>query len=353
MLGIAIASAVALAAGVAFSPILIDYFRAKGVGTLANPDRPVTHLAKAGTPDMGGVVILIAATLGYLVAHARITSSGMAFRVMSPLGLLIILTAWGQGTIGAVDDLLKMTRHHPRGLGRRKKLLGTYCIAAFACVGSVHWGRLPTTFSLFGTGVGPKIPTAIFVAFVMFVVAGTTNGVNLADGIDGLSAGNAAMLFFVFVFFGFWEYRHVDVYGALGGPSGLLDVAVAAAAFFGACIGFLWWNAPPARLIMGDTGSLALGGAIAMFAVFTRTQLLLPVLGGLFVVETATSWLQRHTINRLGRRVFRKAPIHHHFEELGWPESVLLVRFLLVAAILGGVGLAAFYMHYLSATGAG
>lgn len=353
MLGIAIASAVALAAGLALCPILIEFFRAKGVGTLANPDRPATHLAKSGTPDMGGLVLLVAATLGYVVAHARPSRAGIEFRVMSAPGLLVLLAAWGQGVVGAVDDVLKITRRNPRGLSRRKKLVATYGVAGLACLAAMHWAGLPARVSLFGGDVGPSLPALVFVAWIMFVVAGTTNGVNLADGIDGLSAGNAAMLFFVFIFFGFWEFRHPDVYGALGGSSGLLDVAIASAALFGATIGFLWWNAPPARLVMGDTGALALGGAIAMLALFTRTQLLLPLMGGLFVVETISSWMQRQTINRFGYRFFRRAPIHHHFEELGWPEPLILVRFWLVAAVLLGAGLAAFYAHYLATAAPG
>jgi phospho-N-acetylmuramoyl-pentapeptide-transferase len=164
------------------------------------------------------------------------------------------------------------------------------------------------------------------------------------------------MCFFVFTIIGFWEFRNADVYPQLlpASPSSLLDVAVASAALLGACIGFLWWNAAPARIVMGDTGALALGGALAAVALFTRTQLLLLVIGGLFVLETLSVMLQVSVYRMFnGRRVFAMAPFHHHFELRGWAEFTVIVRFWLVAALTAGLGLALFYMDFLSHGGAG
>ena len=188
------------------------------------------------------------------------------------------------------------------------------------------------------------------------MITATSNGVNLTDGVDGLASGSAAMGFFVFTIIAFWEFRNPDIYLQLEpvGRSGLLDIAVVSAALLGGCIGFLWWNAAPARIIMGDTGALALGGALAALALFTRTHILLGVIGGLFVIEGLSVIVQVIAYRGFdGRRVFAMAPVHHHFELRGWAEFTVIVRFWLFAALTAGLGLALFYMDFLAKGGTG
>ena len=356
MQSILLATVVALVVGLTLTPWVIDLFRARGIGELIREDGPATHFVKHGTPTMGGLVLMTAATIGYLAAHLRF-SGGVRFHPLAPAGILVFCVAWALALLGAVDDIAKIRQRRSLGLSKRAKLIGQ-CIVGFGLAfAALHWTGLDSRIAWSGTNMGslPELPQIVFAVWVIIMIAGTSNGVNLTDGVDGLASGSAAMCFFVFTIIGFWEFRNIAVYPQLkpASPSALLDVAVASAALLGACIGFLWWNAAPARIVMGDTGALALGGALATLALFTRTQLLLPIIGGLFVLETISVAMQITAYQMFnGRRVFAMAPFHHHFELRGWAEFTVIVRFWLIAALAAGLGLALFYMDFLAQGGA-
>jgi phospho-N-acetylmuramoyl-pentapeptide-transferase len=346
-----LSTVIALVVGLALTPWVIDVFRARGIGELIREDGPATHFVKHGTPTMGGLVLIAAATIGYIGAHLRLTG-GVHLNRFTPAGIMIIAVAWALGLLGAIDDLAKIRRTRSLGLNKRAKLLGQVIVGFALAFGALHWTEIDTHVAWAGLAVSviPALPRIAFAIWVVFLIAAESNGVNFADGVDGLAAGSAAMGFFVFTIIAFWEFRNPGVYGQLGraGGTGHLDVAIAAAALLGACIGFLWWNAAPARIIMGDTGALSLGGALAALALFTRTQLLLAVIGGLFVIESMSVVLQIFTYRVFdGRRIFAMAPLHHHFELRGWAEFTVIVRFWLIAALTAGLGLALFYMEFL------
>ncbi len=357
MQSILLATAIALVVGLTLTPWVIDFFRAKGIGELIREDGPATHFVKHGTPTMGGLVLMTAATLGYIAAHLRV-GGGFRFQPFAPAGMLVFGVAWALAVLGAVDDVAKIRRTRSLGLPKRAKLIGQMVVGFGLAFAAINWTGIESTISWAGSPLDwlPALPNIIFALWIVFMIASTSNGVNLTDGVDGLASGSAAMGFFVFTIVAFWEFRNPEIYLQLEpvGRSGLLDVAVASAALLGACIGFLWWNAAPARIIMGDTGALALGGALAALALFTRTHILLGVIGGLFVVEGVSVIIQLIAYNAFdGRRVFAMAPVHHHFELRGWPEFTVIVRFWLFAALTAGLGLALFYMDFLAKGGTG
>ena len=358
MQSILLSTVIALVIGLTLTPWVIDLFRARGIGEVIREDGPATHFVKHGTPTMGGLVMIAAATLGYAGAHIRFAGGAVRFIQFAPAGVLIFGVTWALGVLGSIDDIAKLRGTKSLGLNKRAKFFGQ-CIVGFGfAFAAIHWAGISTRFSYSGTDITtiPGLPQIVFAVWVVIVISGTSNGVNFADGADGLASGSAAMCFFVFTIIPFWEFRNATVYPQLAptSQSGLLDVAIASAALLGACIGFLWWNAAPARIIMGDTGALALGGALGTLALFTRTQLLLPVIGGLFVLEIISVMLQVFTYRAFnGRRIFAMAPIHHHFEMRGWAEFTVIVRFWLMAALFAGLGLALFYMDFLASGGAG
>lgn len=356
MQSILLATAIALIVGLTLTPWVIDVFRARGIGALIREDGPATHFVKHGTPTMGGLVLLTAASLGYAGAHLRLDGLSVSFRPFAPAGLLVLAVAWALGLLGAIDDVAKIRRRRSLGLNKRAKLIGQAVVGFALAYMAIEWTGLHSALSWTGTDIELlwKIPTVAFALWILFLIAAASNAVNLTDGVDGLASGSAAMCFFVFTIIGFWEFRNQQVYPQLepANPSGLLDIAVVSAALLGACIGFLWWNAAPARIILGDTGALALGGALAALSLFTRTQLLLAVIGGLFVIETLSVIMQITAYRAFGgRRVFAMAPLHHHFELRGWAEFTVIVRFWLVAALMAGLGLALFYMAFLQRGG--
>jgi phospho-N-acetylmuramoyl-pentapeptide-transferase len=349
---ILLGTVIALVVGLTLTPWVIDLFRSRGIGELIREDGPETHFVKHGTPTMGGLVILAAASLGYAGAHLRLVEGAVRFTRFSPAGLLVFATAWGLAVIGAIDDLSKLRQTRSLGLSARWKLVGQSVVGFALAFAALRWTGIDTHIAWSGTNITsmPGLPQVAFAIWVVIMIAGTSNGVNFADGVDGLASGSAAMGFFVFTIIAFWEFRNPNIYPQLEPilPSSLLDVSIAAAALLGSCIGFLWWNAAPARIVMGDTGSLALGGAMATLALFTRTHLLLPIIGGLFVLEVISVVLQKGIYKLFnGRRLFAMAPFHHHFELRGWAEFTVIVRFWLIAALAAGLGLALFYMDFL------
>ncbi len=349
---ILLSTVIALVIGLALTPWVIDVFRARGIGELIREDGPATHFVKHGTPTMGGLVLMLAATIGYIGAHLRI-DGGLSFRQFTPAGFMIFAVAWALALLGMVDDLAKIRRTRSLGLNKRAKLAGQIVVGFGLAFASLHWAGMDTHVTWAGKplSIVPILPRIAFAVWVVFLIAAESNGVNFADGLDGLASGSAAMGFFVFTIIAFWEFRNPTVYRQLAPSTGTghLDVAIAAAALLGACIGFLWWNAAPARIMMGDTGALSLGGALAALALFTRTQLLLAIIGGLFVIEAWSVVLQIGTYRMFnGRRIFAMAPLHHHFELRGWAEFTVIVRFWLIAALTAGLGLALFYMDFLA-----
>jgi phospho-N-acetylmuramoyl-pentapeptide-transferase len=293
-------------------------------GQFVREEGPQTHLIKAGTPTMGGIVMLTG-LLGALVVVARPN-------VATLTTLLLVAVVAG---IGLYDDWQKISRKRPEGLSARYKFLLLTLAVVLADVLAVRYVGVTQTVLVpyfdrslvLGPGV---LGIALFSVFLLLVIAGTTNAVNLTDGLDGLAAGAAAIALLAYTAIAFLERQY--------------DVAVICGAMVGAIVGFLWYNSHPADIFMGDTGSLAIGGVLAAAAVLTKTELLLPIVGGLFVVEALSVIVQVFVFKLTGRRVFKMAPIHHHFEFLGWDENKVVVRFWIAQAAFSSVG---FFLYYI------
>ncbi|MEA2498063.1 MAG: phospho-N-acetylmuramoyl-pentapeptide-transferase, partial [Actinomycetota bacterium] len=321
------------------TPIAIRRFRKLGWGQLIREEGPKAHYEKRGTPTMGGLVILLGCVLGYLGAHfgrAEFTDSGLL-----ALGTILAL-----GVLGFLDDFIKIYKSRSLGLQSRAKFLGQLLIALVFGVLAVKVVGIGTDISFFrSTAIDIG---AFFYLWVFLMVAASSNGVNLTDGLDGLAVGSAAPVMGAFVVVAFWQFRHEAFYEWASTGSDPFDLAILAAALFGACTGFLWWNTAPAKIFMGDTGSLMLGGAMAVFAILLNTQLLLVVLGGLYVVETLSVIAQVVFFKRTGRRILLMAPIHHHFELAGWAEFTVIVRFWVLSGLSVAFGIGLFYADFLA-----
>ena len=338
MISLLLAIGVSTLVSVLGTPLVIRYFRRHGIGQQIREDGPEGHFTKAGTPTMGGVMIVAGAVAGYAVAHVRRET------IFTRAGLLVVLLIVGGAIIGGLDDFLKVSRERSLGLNKRAKSGGQLLLA-----GSFAWlayaaAKAPTNISFVRQdGFHINLGVVGWAIFVVLLVIGASNAVNLTDGLDGLAAGSSAFAFSAFALIAFWQFRHVPVYQV---PQAL-DLAILAVAMLGGCVGFLWWNAAPARIFMGDTGSLAIGAGLAGLALFTRTPLLLPLVGGLFVAETLSVIIQVFSFRVFHRRVFKMAPIHHHFEQKGWPETTVIIRFWLIAGALTAATLGVFYYDYL------
>ncbi|GBC87609.1 Phospho-N-acetylmuramoyl-pentapeptide-transferase [bacterium HR12] len=347
MRGILVAAAVGMLVTLLGTPLVIRAFRAWGWGQRIREDGPHTHLEKMGTPTMGGLVILAGIVAGYLAAH-------LVLGAMSAIGIAVLVATLGLGLVGFLDDYLKVRRQRSLGLSKTGKIVGQAVVAILFAALAVRVAGVPTVLSVLrDTDVQLG---AFFVVWVFVILASSSNAVNLTDGLDGLASGSSIFVFSAYVFIAFWQFRHAC---PLWPPEvcypipliDALDLAVVAGAAAGAVAGFLWWNAAPARIFMGDTGALALGGLMGALAIGTRTQLLLVVLGGLFVLETASVIAQVIAFRGFGRRVFRMSPIHHHFELSGWPEFTVIVRFWIIAGIWVAVGLGLFYYDFIARGG--
>lgn len=349
MRGILAAAAVGLLVTLLGTPLAIRAFRLWGWGQRIREDGPHTHLEKMGTPTMGGLVILVGILGGYAAAHVVLGG-------VSAIGLSVLFATVGLGALGFLDDFLKVRHQRSLGLSKSGKILGQAVVAVLFTALAVRVAHVPTELSVFReTGIELG---ALFVLWVFVILASSSNAVNLTDGLDGLASGSSIFVLSAYVFIAFWQFRHTCVAGPPEAcyPVPLedaLDLAVVAGAAAGAVAGFLWWNAAPARIFMGDTGALALGGLMGALAIATRTQLLLVVLGGLFVIETTSVIIQVIAFRGFGRRVFRMSPIHHHFELAGWPEFTVIVRFWIIAGIWVAVGLGLFYYDFIARGGLG
>ncbi len=339
MISLLLAIAVSTLVSVLGTPLVIRYFRRHGIGQQIREDGPEGHFTKAGTPTMGGVMIVAGGVAGYAVAHLRKET------IFTRAGLLVVMLIVGGAIIGGLDDFLKVSRERSLGLNKRAKSGGQLLLAASFAWLAYSAAKAPTKISFVRQdGFHIDLGVVGWAVFVVLLVIGASNAVNLTDGLDGLAAGSSAFAFSAFALIAFWQFRHVPVYQV---PQAL-DLAILAVAMLGGCIGFLWWNAAPARIFMGDTGSLAIGAGLAGLALFTRTPLLLPLVGGLFVAETLSVIIQVFSFRVFHRRVFKMAPIHHHFEQKGWPETTVIIRFWLIAGALTAATLGVFYYDYLS-----
>jgi phospho-N-acetylmuramoyl-pentapeptide-transferase len=324
------------------TPVAIRSFRKRGWGQLIREEGPKAHYEKRGTPTMGGLIILCGAVLGYVVGH--IGTGG--FSPFRDSGLLAIVTIVALASLGFLDDIIKIRKSRSLGLHTRAKFLGQLVIALVFAILAVRVVGISTDVSFFRTtalNLG-----ILFYVWAFLMIAASSNGVNLTDGMDGLAVGSAAQVLAAFVVIGFWQFRHPVFYEWHGTGSDPFELAIVAAALFGACAGFLWWNTAPAKIFMGDTGSLMLGGSMAVLAILLNTQLLLIVMGGLYVVETLSVIAQVAVFKRTGKRIFLMAPIHHHFELAGWPEFTVIVRFWVLSGLSVAFGLGLFYADFIS-----
>jgi phospho-N-acetylmuramoyl-pentapeptide-transferase len=345
VIGILIAALTGLAVTLLGTPFAIKSFRRRGWGQLIREEGPQAHYEKRGTPTMGGLVILIGAILGYALGH--IGRDGiLPFR---DSGLLAIGTIIALGCLGFIDDFIKIKKARNLGLQSRAKFLGQTVIAIVFGLLAVQTVRIGTDLSFFrSTALDLGV---IFYLWAFVMIAAAANGVNLTDGLDGLAVGSSAQVFGAFVVIGFWQFRHQTFYDLSATGSDPFDLSLVAAALFGACAGFLWWNTAPAKIFMGDTGSLMLGGSMAVLAILLETQLLLLVMGGLYVVETLSVIIQVAVFKRTRKRVFLMAPIHHHFELDGWPEFTVIVRFWVLSGLSVAFGVGLFYADFLGKGG--
>jgi phospho-N-acetylmuramoyl-pentapeptide-transferase len=357
---ILIAAVVSLILSILATPLVVAFFRRRGFGQEIRFDGPQTHLVKRGTPTMGGVAIIGSTVAGYAAAHLSIWINGGGGPNAS--GLLLLFLMVGLGGVGFLDDFIKIRKQRSLGLRARAKFLGQLIVAVVFAVLALQFrnghGLTPasTHLSYVRDIAAIGLGSVGFVIVAYFIISGTSNAVNLTDGLDGLAAGASAMVFGAFTLISFQQYRYSCVTSPGAGCYHVrdpLDVAVVAAAALAACFGFLWWNASPAQIFMGDTGSMALGGLMAGMAIIARVELLLAVLGGLFAAVTVSSIIQtgwfKFTRIRTGtgRRVFRMAPLHHHFELGGWQEVTIIVRFWILAGLAVAFGTGLFYAEFI------
>ena len=353
MRAVLVAAAVALFVSLLGTPLAIRLFVRRGYGQLIRDDGPTSHRVKRGTPTMGGAIIIIAALIGYALAKL------VTLNAPTASGLLVLFLMTGLGVVGFIDDFIKISKQRSLGLRAKAKLAGQTLVAVTFAVLALQFkdnrGLSPASTQLsFIRDTGLVLGPVLFVIFAYLMIAGMSNGVNLTDGLDGLATGTSVMVFASYILVGVWQFGQSCALatGALASKCydvrDPLDLAVVAAAVMGACFGFLWWNASPARIFMGDTGSLALGGALAGLAIVTRTELLLALLGGLFVIITLSVIIQVGFFKLTGRRVFRMAPLQHHFELAGWDEITIVIRFWIVAGLCVAFGLAVFYAEWVT-----
>ena len=347
-----VAAAFALAITLLGTPIAIKAFRVWGWGQRIREDGPHTHMVKMGTPTMGGIVILIGLLGGFL-------ASRFTFPHVTSAGLALLFAAVAFGVVGFLDDFIKVRRDRSLGLTKFQKFLGTAIISILFAILVVHFSDDTGTSTQLSfvrtTGVHLGV---LFYVWAFVILTSSSHSVNLTDGLDGLASGASILVLAAFMFIAFWQFRHTCSLGPPEAcyeidPDTALDTAIVAASMMGAVTGFLWWNAAPARIFMGDTGALALGGVFGALAITLNVQLLLIVLGGLFVVETMSVILQVISFRGFGRRIFRMSPIHNHFELAGWPEFTVVVRFWIIAGLCVAFGIGLFYVDFISRGGTG
>lgn len=358
MITILLAGAIGLVGTLIGTRTAIGLLVQKNYGQFIRDDGPTGHHTKRGTPTMGGIVIILAVVLAYAVAHL------ITWTPPTASALLVLFLFVGTGLVGFADDWIKISKQRSLGLTPLQKLVGQ---SAVAIIFGVLALRFPNEYGV--TPASPAIsllrdipwltlPFVVALVWFLLLVLGTSNAVNLTDGLDGLAAGASTMVFAAYAIITMWQFNQSC---STPGPSAHCyavrdpyDLAVVAVALAGACFGFLWWNAKPAKIFMGDSGSLSLGGALAGLAICTHTELLLVVLGGLFVVITLSVIIQTgffkvtKKLTGTGKRVFKMAPLQHHFEMLGWAEVTIVIRFWIIAGCFVVLGVGLFYAEWVT-----
>jgi phospho-N-acetylmuramoyl-pentapeptide-transferase len=322
------ASMVAMVLMLVIGPPFIRWLRLNEFGQNIREEGPEAHKAKEGTPTMGGALIWFAVLVPYVV-----------FSRMSVASITVLIAAFGNALIGFADDWTKIVRKRSLGLSARYKLLLQLVLALFIGFIALHFVGLDTRVDVPFTAYKLELGTVGFYALIFLILAGFSNAVNLTDGLDGLAAGASAIVLVAMAGIAFIIGRNTN-------DPGITDLMVVSGCIGGACLGFLWYNAFPAEVFMGDTGSLGLGGAIAGMAVLTRTEFVLLIIGGLFVIEAGSVMAQVIAFKLFHRRVLLMAPLHHHFELKAWSETKIIVRFWIIAAIFAGAGFAAYYATF-------
>lgn len=357
-------SALSLAFSLFLTPLFIRLFGKIGWGQFIRQDGPKTHYVKRGTPTMGGIVILLAIVVGYFGAHL-IEQQPVSQSAVLVIGLMV-----GLGFVGFLDDYSKIRRQQSLGLTPRAKVIGQILVAGAFGVLSVSFpDENGQTAAARGISLvrnadvvsfvewGQIAAVVAFAIWATLIIVGTSNAVNLTDGLDGLASGSTILVFVAYVMITFWQFNQSCYRTFLDEETAYkcyevrdsLELTAVAAIASASLIGFLWWNTSPARIFMGDTGSLGLGGGVAALALFSRTELLLPIVGGLFVILTGSVIIQRLYFKATGgKRVFYSSPLHHHYEIKGWAEVTIVVRFWLIAGLFAAVGAGLFYLEWLS-----
>jgi phospho-N-acetylmuramoyl-pentapeptide-transferase len=352
------AAAISLLLSLFGTPLYIRFLVHRSYGQFIRDDGPTTHHTKRGTPTMGGAVIIGATVMAYLAAHL-LTATPPTTSALLVLGLMT-----GLGIVGFLDDFIKISKQRSLGLRTVPKLIGQSLVAIGFAVLALQFPneryRTPASTqisfirdtNLDLAFAGAVLGLVLFVVWAQLMIAATSNGVNLTDGLDGLATGAASFVSAAYVLIGIWQSNQSCQLIEQAGPRCYevrdpRDLAVVAAALMGSCFGFLWWNASPAKIFMGDTGSLALGGALAGLAITSRTELLLILLGGLFVLITLSVVIQVGSFKLTRRRVFRMAPLQHHFELAGWAEVTIVIRFWIIAGLFVALGLGVFYAEWV------
>ena len=358
MIAVLLSAGLAMLTALLATPLFIRFLVRKQYGQFIRQDGPTGHFTKRGTPTMGGVVIIAATLLGFAGASV-VTGHPPSASVF-----LVLFLMTGLGVVGLVDDYIKISRQRSLGLSARWKIAGQGVVGLAFAVGALWFPnqnfRTPAATNISfirDTSIdlafaGTTLGVILFVIWANFLIAAWSNAVNLSDGLDGLAAGASLIVFGAYVLVGVWQSNQTCQTLATAGPRCYetrdpLDLAMVAAAITGACFGFLWWNASPARIFMGDTGSLALGGALAGLSILSRTEVLAAVIGGLFVVIVLSDIIQIGFFRLTGRRVFKMAPLHHHFELTGWGEVTIVIRFWIIAGLFVAGGIGVFYAEWV------
>lgn len=358
MRAVLFAAAISLLLSLFGTPLFIRFLVKRGYGQFVRDDGPTSHHTKRGTPTMGGAVLIGATLAAYFLAHL------LAGWAPTMSGVLVLFLMAGLGLVGWLDDYIKISKQRSLGLRSGQKLVGQSLVAVLFAVLALqfpndHHRSPASTFisvvrdtNLDLAFAGPVVGGILFVIWAQLMIAAASNGVNLTDGLDGLATGATTMVAGAYVMIATWQTNQSCTQQAINTVGCYevrdpRDLAVVAAALMGACFGFLWWNASPAKIFMGDTGSLALGGALAGLAIISHTELLLLVLGGLFVIITMSVIIQVAGFKMTRKRVFRMAPLQHHFELAGWAEVTIVIRFWIIAGLFVAVGVGTFYAEWM------
>ncbi|GAA2728608.1 phospho-N-acetylmuramoyl-pentapeptide-transferase [Cellulomonas aerilata] len=359
MRAVLISGGLALVLSLLGTPLFIRYLVRKQYGQFIRQDGPTAHFTKRGTPTMGGVVIILATLLGW--AGASLVTGNLP----SASAVLVLFLMTGLGVVGFLDDFIKISRQRSLGLRARWKIIGQGLVGIGFAVAALQFPnqnfRTPASTQISfirDTGLdlafaGATVGLILFVIWANFLITAWSNAVNLTDGLDGLATGVSLIVFGAYVIVCVWQSNQTCQSILTVGPRCYetrdpLDLAVVAAAITGACFGFLWWNASPAKIFMGDTGSLALGGALAGLSILSRTEVLAAIIGGLFVLVVLSDVIQIGFFKMTGKRVFKMAPLHHHFELSGWGEVTIVIRFWIIAGLFVAAGIGVYYAEWVA-----